>query len=159
MLEQNQWKCYILLDYDISLEKSVSTWQFPVNKVIKFGPRWEATPTCLWDSRIDSWRYRISWENGGRNTKTPALIAVAPFPFPLFRVFLPPPPLPFLRLPRRLDWFAMHQAAPETSLWQLIYGHRKKSPLARTSGGEFERRSRKEFQKRSLLISSELRRE
>ena len=89
--------------------KSVSTWQFPVNKVIKFGPRWEATPTCLWDSRIDSWRYRISWENGGRNTKTPALTAVAPFPFPLFRAFLPPPPLPFLRLPRRLDRFAMHQ--------------------------------------------------
>ena len=26
-----------------------------------------------------------------------------PFPFPLFRTFLPPPPLPFLRLPRRLN--------------------------------------------------------
>ena len=45
----------------ISLEKSVSTWQFPVNKAIKFGPCGEAAPTCLWDSRIDSWHYRISW--------------------------------------------------------------------------------------------------
>ena len=44
----------------ISLEKSVSTWQFPVNKPIKFGPCCEAAPTCLWDSRIDSWHYRIS---------------------------------------------------------------------------------------------------
>ena len=39
---------------------------------------------------------------GGRNTKTTALIAGAPFPFPLFRAFLSPPTPPFLRLPRRL---------------------------------------------------------
>ena len=76
----------------ISLEKSVSTWQFPVNKVIKFGPCWEAP--YLWLVTYWQWHYRISWENGGRNTKTPALIAGAPFPFPLFRTFLPLPPLP-----------------------------------------------------------------
>ena len=37
--------------------------------------------------------------------KTPALIAGAPFPFPLSRAFLPPLPLAFLRLPRRLYLF------------------------------------------------------
>ena len=109
----------------ISLEKSVSTWQFPVNKVIKFGPCWEAP--YLWLVTYWQWHYRISWENGGRITKTPALIAgaplgsitsrcsgkwarthptretaeiepSAPFPFPSFVLFS----LPFLRLPRRL---------------------------------------------------------
>ena len=80
----------------ISLEKSVSTWQLPVNKVIKFGPCWEAP--YLWLVTY----CRISSENGGRNTKTPALKAGAPFPFLLFRAFLSlptPSPLPFLRLP------------------------------------------------------------
>ena len=74
----------------ISLEKSVSTWQFPVNKVIKFGPCWEAP--YLWLVTY----CRISSENGGRNTKTPALKAGAPFPFLLFRAFLSlPTPSPF----------------------------------------------------------------
>ena len=37
---------------------------------------------------------------GGRNTKTTALIAGAPFPFPLFRTFLPPLPFfPFFLFP------------------------------------------------------------
>ena len=84
----------------ISLEKSVSTWQFPVNKVIKFGPCWEAP--YLWLVTYWQWHYRISWENGGRITKTPALIAGAPFPFPSFVLFSLPLSLPFLRLPRRL---------------------------------------------------------
>ena len=39
---------------------------------------------------------RISTENGGRNTKTPALKAGAPFPFLLFCAFLSPlTPSPF----------------------------------------------------------------
>ena len=46
--------------------------------------------TCDW-SRIVSWRYRISWESGGRNTKTSALIAGAPFPFLRFLTILPSP--------------------------------------------------------------------
>ena len=38
----------------------------------------------------------ISSENDGRNTKTPAVIAGAPFPFPRLRAFLPlPSPSPF----------------------------------------------------------------
>ena len=41
--------------------------------------------TCDW-SRIVSWRYRISLEDGGRNTKTPAFIAGTPFPFPQRRL-------------------------------------------------------------------------
>ena len=41
--------------------------------------------TCDW-SRIVSWRYRISLEDGGRNTKTPAFIAGTPFPFPQWRL-------------------------------------------------------------------------
>ena len=41
--------------------------------------------TCDW-SRIVSWRYRISLEDGGRNTKTPAFIAGTPFPFPHWRL-------------------------------------------------------------------------
>ena len=49
---------------------------------------------CDW-SLIDSWRYRICREITGRNTKTPALIAGATFPFPFF-------PLPFLRLLGRI---------------------------------------------------------
>ena len=60
--------------------------QFPVNKVIKFRPYWEAP--YLW--LVTYW---ISSENGGWNTKTPALIAGSPFPFPLLHAFLPPPPL------------------------------------------------------------------
>ena len=84
----------------ISLEKSVSTWQFPVNKVIKFGPCWEAP--YLWLVTYWQWHYRISSENGGQITKTPALIAGAPFPFPSFVLFSLPLPLPFLHLPRRL---------------------------------------------------------
>ena len=84
----------------ISLEKSVSTWQFPVNKVIKFGPFWEVP--YLWLVTYWQWHYRISWENGGQITKTPALIAGVPFPFPSFVFFSLPLPLPFLRLPRRL---------------------------------------------------------
>ena len=76
------------------LKKSVSTWQFPVNKVIKFRPCWEAP--YLWLVTYWQWHYRISWENGGRITKTPALIAGAPFPFPSFVLFsLPPAPSPF----------------------------------------------------------------
>ena len=46
----------------------------------------EKRPTCDW-SRIDSWRYQISSENGGWNTETPALMAGAPSSFPLFRNF------------------------------------------------------------------------
>ena len=84
----------------ISLEKSVSTWQFPVNKVIKFGPCWEAP--YLWLVTYWQWHYRISWENGGRITKTPALIAGTPFSFPSFVLFSLPLSLPFLPLPRRL---------------------------------------------------------
>ena len=82
--------------------------------------------TCDW-SRIVSWRYRISSEDGGRNTKTPAFIAGTPFPFPqwrlqgrgpgsppfsegldlplfpaLFALFSHPLPVPFLHLPSRL---------------------------------------------------------
>ena len=77
-----------------SIEKSISTWQFPVKKVIKFRPCWDA-PYLWLVNCIDSWHYRISWENGGQNTKTPAVIAGALFPFPRFRTFLPPrsPPL------------------------------------------------------------------
>ena len=89
----------------ISLEKSVSTWQFPVNKVIKFGPCWEAP--YLWLVTYWQWHYRISWENGGRITKTPALRAGAPFPFPSFVLFSLPLPLSFLRLPRRLNIFCI----------------------------------------------------
>ena len=45
----------------------------------------------------------FSWENGGRMiTKTSALIAGAPFPFPSFVLFTLSLPLPFLRLPCRL---------------------------------------------------------
>ena len=94
----------------ISLEKSVSTWQFPVNKVIKFGPCWEAP--YLWLVTYWQWHYRISWENGGRITKTPALIAGAPFPFPSFVLFSLPLSLPFLRLPRRLAKTAGHLIFP-----------------------------------------------
>ena len=95
----------------ISLEKSVSTWQFPVNKVIKFGPCWEAP--YLWLVTYWQWHYQISWENGGRITKTPAPIAGAPFPFPSFVLFSLPLSLPFLRLPRRLF------RAVITGLWHL----------------------------------------
>ena len=84
----------------ISLEKSVSTWRFPVNKVIKLGC-WEAP--YLWLVTYWQWHYWISWENGGRITKTPALIAGAPFPFPSFVLFSLPLSLPFLCLPRRLS--------------------------------------------------------
>ena len=41
--------------------------------------------TCDW-SRIVSWRYRISSEDGGQNTKTPAFIAGTPFPFSQWRL-------------------------------------------------------------------------
>jgi len=38
----------------------------------------------------------VQKNNDGRDTKTPALIAGAPFPFPRFRTFLPlPSPSPF----------------------------------------------------------------
>ena len=82
------------------LKKSVSTWQFPVNKVIKFRPCWEAP--YVWLVTYWQWHYRISWENGGRITKTPALRAGAPFPFPSFVLFSLLLSLPFLRLPSRL---------------------------------------------------------
>ena len=59
--------------------------------------------TCDW-SCIDGCRHRISMESCGRNTKTLALIAGSPFPFP-FCAFLPP--LPFLHLPRLLFSFAL----------------------------------------------------
>ena len=62
----------------ISLKKSISTWQFLVNKVIKFRPYWELSPLLV----ITSSKY---------NTKTPAFIAGTPFPFPHFCAFLPPP--------------------------------------------------------------------
>ena len=78
----------------IMTSKRLDSWQFPVNKLIKFGPCWEAPYSLL----VTFWQlsYRISWENGGRNRKTMALIAGAPFPFPLFRAFLPTPnPSPF----------------------------------------------------------------
>ena len=96
----------------ISLEESVSTWQFPVNKVIKFGPCWEAPYLRLvtyWQ-----WHYRISWENGGRITKTPTLIAGAPFPFPSFVLFSLPLSLPFLRLSRRLQKHYVYQTLQTT---------------------------------------------
>ena len=98
----------------ISLEESVSTWQFPVNKVIKFGPCWEAP--YLWLVTYWQWHYRISWENGGRITKTPTLIAGAPFPFPSFVLFSLPLPLslPFLRLPRRLQKHYLYQTLQTT---------------------------------------------
>ena len=96
----------------ISLEKSVSTWQFPVNKVIKFGPCWEAP--YLWLVTYWQWHYRISWENGGRITKTPALIAGAPFPFPSFVLFSLPLSLPFLRLSRRLQKHYVYQTLQTT---------------------------------------------
>ena len=66
----------------ISLEESVLTWQFLVNKVIKFRPCWEAP--YLW--LVTYWQLTLS-ENGGWNTKTLVLIAGAPFPFRLFRTF------------------------------------------------------------------------
>ena len=40
----------------ISLEQSVSTWQFPVNKVINFGPCWEAP--YLW--LVTYWQLTLS---------------------------------------------------------------------------------------------------
>ena len=78
----------------ISLEKSVSTRQFPVNKVIKFGPCWEVP--YLWLVTYWQWHYRISSENGARLiTKTTALMAAAPFPFLSPLSCFSPPPLPF----------------------------------------------------------------
>ena len=115
-----------------SFEKSVSTSQFPVNKVIKFGPCWP---------RIDSWlvggiKNTGSYSRGSLSISLtpppslspspspPLLLFPSPFPFPpplsspsLFHLpfplplplpFSPPPflfprPLPFLRLPRRLN--------------------------------------------------------
>ena len=105
----------------ISLEESVSTWQFPVNKVIKFGPCWEAPYLRLvtyWQ-----WHYRISWENGGRITKTPTLIAGAPFPFPSFVLFSLPLSLPFLRLSRRLQKHYVYQTLQKTKneLWKTFF--------------------------------------
>ena len=82
----------------ISLEKSISTRQFPVNKVIKFGPCWEVP--YLWLVTYWQWHYRISSENGARLiTKTPALIAAAPFPFLSPLSCFSPPPLPSLFAP------------------------------------------------------------
>ena len=80
----------------VSLEKSVSTVQFPVNRVIKCGPCWEAPNLWL----VTYWQLTLSElvENGLRNTKTPAVISRRPFPFPRFRAFLPlpsPSPSPF----------------------------------------------------------------
>ena len=65
----------------------------PVNKVTFSLNHARKRPqyTCDW-SCIDSCRHQISMEICGRNTKTLALIAGSPFPFP-FRAFLPPPPL------------------------------------------------------------------
>ena len=109
----------------ISLEKSVSTWQFPVNKVIKFGPCWEAP--YLWLVTYGQWHYRISSENGGRITKTPALIAAAPFPFPLFRAFLPPPsPSPFCSFMRWkiFQWMELllgHSSNSRKLSWQKFH--------------------------------------
>ena len=83
----------------ISFEKSILTSQFPVNKVTIYEV-WTMlrSTTYLW--LFMYWQLMLS-EIGGRNTKTLALIADAPFPFP-FRAFLPLP-LSFLRLPRRLN--------------------------------------------------------
>ena len=109
----------------ISLEKSVSTWQFPVNKVIKFGPCWEAP--YLWLVTYGQWHYRISSENGGRIIKTPALIAAAPFPFPLFRAFLPPPsPSPFCSFMRWkiFQWMELllgHSSNSRELSWQKFH--------------------------------------
>ena len=54
------------------LKKASRLDNFRLNKVIKFRTMLRS-PLLL----IDSWRYGISSENGGRNTKTPALIAGA----------------------------------------------------------------------------------
>ena len=123
----------------ISLEKSVSTWQFPVNKVIKFGPCWEAP--YLWLVTY----CRISSENGGRNKKTPALKAGAPFPFLLFRAFLSlptPSPLPFLRLPRRLGFEVRRRYSYRwLSPWAAKCSNRYFSELEEHSGIFAEKKS------------------
>ena len=59
--------------------------------------------TCDW-SRIVSWRYQISSEDGGRNTKTPAFIAGTPFPFPQWRLQGRGPGVPPPRLIFRPKW-------------------------------------------------------
>ena len=80
----------------ITFEKIVSTWQFPVNKVIKFGPCWEAAPTLIVIGHVLTVDVigLVRKLVGGIIIKTPALIAGAPFPFPFFP-FSPPTPFPF----------------------------------------------------------------
>ena len=79
-----------LWDY---FKKSSQLDNFPVSKVMwEVLPLLRNAPSCYW-SRIESWRYRISWEIGGGMQKTPALIASASSPFPFSRFSPPPPPL------------------------------------------------------------------
>ena len=73
---------------------------------------------------------------GGRNTKTTALIAGATFPFPLFRTFLPPPPLPFLRLPQATQLRANENGINNIDL-QLIDRHQSISTKWHQSGAPF----------------------
>ena len=96
LLSKNSaWKvlfCTIM----ISFEKSVSTSQFSVTKVIKFGPCWPL----------------IEYKNTGSYSRGSLPISLSPLPLPLFPPFFPSPSLspspfpfrlPFLRLPRRLN--------------------------------------------------------
>ena len=83
---------------------------------------------------VDAIGFVQKWN--GWNTKTPALIADAPFSLPLFRAFLPhPSPLPllFLRLPRRLiniDKVLKRKAFREGIPSQNLPGGRRLSTLA-----------------------------
>ena len=80
----------------------VSTWQFPVNKVIKFGPCWEAPYLWLvtyWQFTLSDYfrKWRVEYKNTGSYSRRY-------FPFSSLSRFSPSPfPLPFLRLPRRHD--------------------------------------------------------
>ena len=90
----------------ISLEKSVSTWQFPVNKVIKLGPCWEAPYLWLvmyWQLTLSDLfrKWWVEYKNTGsycrRSLLSSPLSRFSPSPLP------PNPiPLPFLRLQGRL---------------------------------------------------------
>ena len=90
----------------ISLEKSVSTWQFPVNKVIKSRPCWEAP--YLW--LVTYWQLTLSdcfrkWWAEYRNTGAYSRCSL-PFS-PLSRFSPSPHPLPFLHLIHGLVSFGL----------------------------------------------------
>ena len=90
----------------ISLEKGVLTWQFPVNKVIKSRPCWEAP--YLW--LVTYWQLTLSdcfrkWWAEYRNTGAYSRCSL---PFSPFSRFSPSPhPLPFLHLTHRLVSFGL----------------------------------------------------